>query len=287
MTDKNMQNGLSMVELLVALALSSILILGVTQIYIDNKRSYSFQVSQGHNQENSRYAEYLISGWLNKAGYRRTPEQLVEDAFPALSASADCEAFARGAVVAAFKGSTGEKGLCFRYQPVNQTEQDCQGNTVKAVSGTRLNIPFMQSAKDEVVVSVLKFVPDNELHRGSLQCKNLTATTPAFVELIDGIADVHLEYALGEGDLFEKRIKETSPWVVTPPTALSGGLVRAVRYSVLLASAANRRDGDTAILDSWIDDVASTADKTRIENNDRRRIYQQVSSVISLRNMMP
>ncbi|MEN1592952.1 prepilin-type N-terminal cleavage/methylation domain-containing protein, partial [Pseudomonas aeruginosa] len=38
-----MQKGLSMVELLVALAISSFLILGISQIYIDNKRNYLFQ----------------------------------------------------------------------------------------------------------------------------------------------------------------------------------------------------------------------------------------------------
>ncbi|OVZ72666.1 hypothetical protein CDO43_01055, partial [Pseudomonas aeruginosa] len=37
------QSGLSMIELLVALAISSFLILGITQIYLDNKRNYLFQ----------------------------------------------------------------------------------------------------------------------------------------------------------------------------------------------------------------------------------------------------
>ena len=36
------QRGLSMIELLVALAISSFLILGITQVYIDNKRNYMF-----------------------------------------------------------------------------------------------------------------------------------------------------------------------------------------------------------------------------------------------------
>ncbi len=40
------QSGLSMIELLVALAISSFLILGITQIYLDNKRNYLFQQGQ-------------------------------------------------------------------------------------------------------------------------------------------------------------------------------------------------------------------------------------------------
>lgn len=276
-----------MVELLVALAISSFLILGVTQVYIDNKKSYTFQNNQGRMQENSRFAEYVITGWLNKAGYRRTPEQLPEDAFPAAAATADCAAFAEGAVVTAMKGAAGEKGLCFRYQPANESELDCQGNTVKAAAGTRLNVPFVPSNKDELVVSVLKFVPSNELNKGLLQCKNLTATTPAFVEIVEGLADLHLEYAVGEEDVFEKRIRTAKPWLDIAPQNASQGLVRAVRYSVLLASEANLRDGDSSILDDWLETKASSADKNRINTNDKKRIYQQASSVVSLRNMMP
>ena len=55
-----MQKGLSMVELLVALAISSFLILGISQIYIDNKRNYLFQQGQAGNQENSRFVLMLL-----------------------------------------------------------------------------------------------------------------------------------------------------------------------------------------------------------------------------------
>lgn len=286
MTKQYRQRGLSMVELLIALALSSFLILGITQIYLDNKSSYTFQLSQGNNQENTRYAEFILSGWINKAGYRRTPEQLVEDAFPALAASDDCESFAAGAVISAYKATagSGQKGLCLRYQPTHPEERDCQGDKIKSITDTRLNIPFIQPSKDELVVSVIRFVPNNDLHKGVLECKNLTSSTPAFSEVIDGVADLHLEYAVGENDLFEKRVKANNPWTKT----LSGdSLVRAVRYSVLLSSAPNRREGGSAILTRWNSEFASATDKTRIENNDKQRIYQLTSSVITVRNMMP
>ena len=54
-SDYSGQAGLSLIELLIALAISSFLILGITQIYIDNKRSYNFQQSQAGNQENHRF----------------------------------------------------------------------------------------------------------------------------------------------------------------------------------------------------------------------------------------
>lgn len=278
------QQGLSMIELLVALAIGSFLILGITQVYLDNKRNYSFQLSQGYNQENIRFAEYVLDNWLGKAGYRRTPDQMYEFAFPELPASDDCKAFAEGATVTELKSSSGEKGFCIRYQPAHLTERDCQGDPVKAQPGTSLDDPFVLPAKEEVVVSAIRFVPSDDLHKGSLQCKNLSsAGTAAFVELVDGVADFKVEFAVGVDDVLEKRIKD-DPWV----SEVTGSqVVRSVRYSILLGSEPNRRDGDSEVIEHWLSAVAAQTDKQRIEPNDKRRIYQTASSVVSVRNMMP
>ena len=69
------QRGLSMVELLVALAISSFLILGITQIYLDGKRNDIFRQSQAANLENSRFSVVILNELISKAGYRRSPEQ--------------------------------------------------------------------------------------------------------------------------------------------------------------------------------------------------------------------
>ena len=273
------QRGLSMVELLVALAVSSFLILGITQVYLDNKRGYVFQQSQANNQENTRFAEYTLDTWLNKAGYRRAPDQFAEDAFPELVASTDCNAFDKGAVVTSFGPGV---GVCIRYQPATMTELDCQGDAIKNIgaSTTKLDTPFVKSARDEVVVMAIKFEPNAELDKGTLQCKNLSAKKPEFVKLLDGVADMRFEFASGEGDLFEKKLK-TDPWAAT-----ATGLVRAVRYSMLLASRANQRDSDSAIYTDWIA-TASTASKARINAGDKKRVYQIAGSTHTLRNMMP
>ncbi len=273
------QRGLSMVELLVALAISSFLILGITQVYIDNKRGYVFQQSQANNQENTRFAEITLNNWLNKAGYRRAPDQDIEDAFLAVAESGDCKAFPKGGVIAGLL-SDAEIGFCMRYQPATSTELDCQGNTVKTTgASTKLNTAFVKPASSEVVVMAIKFVPNADLHKGSLQCKNLTGTAPGFAELIDGVADMKFEFASGENDVFEKRLK-ANPW-----TANAAGLVRAVRYSMLLTSRSNQRDSDSKIYTDWIA-TATGANKTRIETGDKKRIYQLSSSTQTLRNMM-
>ncbi|BCR23333.1 hypothetical protein KAM426_08600 [Aquipseudomonas alcaligenes] len=63
---RNRQFGLSLIELMVALVISSFLILGITQIYVDNKRNYLFQQGQSENQENGRYALLLLEKELAK-----------------------------------------------------------------------------------------------------------------------------------------------------------------------------------------------------------------------------
>lgn len=278
------QRGLSMVELLVALAISSFLILGITQVYIDNKRSYIFQQSQASNQENTRFAEYVLNAWLNKAGYRRAPDQAIETAFPQAAASSDCGSFAVGTAVAGLIAASGfqEVGLCVRYQPVSMNELDCQGNTVKSVPDSELDTPYVKPSDEELIVLAIKFVPDAELNKGTLQCKNLSATTPVYVELLDGIADMHFEFATGEGDLFDKKLKDSNPWADN-----ATGLVRAVRYSILLASRANQRDSDSKAYTDWMAKLSDGANKTRLHNGDERRVYQRAGSTQTLRNMMP
>lgn len=277
------QRGLSMVELLVALAISSFLILGITQVYIDNKRNYVFQQSQANNQENTRYAEFILNAWLNKAGYRRAPDQLIEEAFPQTNASTDCNAFIKGSAITGFKpaAATRETGLCIRYQPTASTDLDCQGNTVKTIVGGGIDKPFIRTERDELIVLAIKFVPHADLNKGSLQCKNVSGSAPAFEELLDGVADMNFEFATGENDLFEKKLK-TAPWQAT-----ATGLVRAVRYSILLASRMNQRDSDSKIYSDWIATVSDSTNKARIEAGDKKRVYQLTSSTQTLRNMMP
>ena len=54
------QRGLSLVELMVALLLGSVLIIGVTQLFLDQKRHAQFQFGQLANQGNARFATHAI-----------------------------------------------------------------------------------------------------------------------------------------------------------------------------------------------------------------------------------
>src|SRR5690554_2672173 len=151
------QRGLSMIELLVALAISSFLILGITQVYIDNKRNYVFQQSQAGNLENSRFAVLMLDELLSKAGYRRAPDQEMIDAFPASNVlNAHCEAFPGEGVITKIKpaASSSQVGFCMRYQPAFDDEPICDG-----VNADLSEKVFGYPSQAETIYVALKFTP--------------------------------------------------------------------------------------------------------------------------------
>jgi len=244
------EHGLSMIELLIALALSSLLILGVTQIFIDNRSNYLFQQGQSENIENGRYALLVLERQLVKAGYRRHPSDSLEFAFPAAS-TADCT-FDAGQVIAV-DGDT----LCLRYQPRNEKERDCASDDPNLVSNTEpLYKPFTGSVIERIFI-------ENE----TLKCNNEKQT----VELSTGVSAIRFDFGVGPAG-----VREVTHYTNIPTSTDS---IRSLRYALLMASDRGNRQGMTsqAYLD-WHGDEAEIPDN---------RLYHTVSSGITLRNLMP
>ncbi len=63
------RKGLSLVELMVAVAVSAILLLGISEIFRINKKSYNIQDEVSHMQESGRYAFNLLMQDIRRAGY--------------------------------------------------------------------------------------------------------------------------------------------------------------------------------------------------------------------------
>jgi len=263
------QTGLSIIELMIALAISSFLILGITQVYIDNKRNYIHQQSQASNQENSRFLVTLIDSYLNKAGYRRAPYSSPDDSFKQISASVDCEEFKKSSAITKAKGGV---GVCIRYQPLVSGELDCTGNATPAFTDTA---PY--STTDNAIITILRYKPAADLN-GVLECKVGSSSA----ELLNGIADFRMEFAVGNSlDKQIDAIVSSDAW-----TSSSGNILQ-VRYSALMSSGLNQRSSDeSAALDIWKKD-ASAAEKTRISSADKRHLYQLASSTVAMRNLMP
>lgn len=276
------QLGLSMIELLIALAISSFLILGITQVYLDNKRNYIFQQNQAGNLENSRFAALIISDYLGKAGYRRTPSALLDTVFPTRPAADGCLAFGAGHPVTALSPSEGV-GFCIRYQPLVSGELDCQG----AASPVVYDDAFPSGSPDESDLTVLafKYEPstDNQLQEGRLLCKSLNAASPQYGELLRGIADFRLDFGVGNTDLLEKEIITFIP---QSDWSAASGAIRSVRYALLLASRPGQREGDSKVLADWLVE-ASAETSARLQEADNNRAYQIAGSTQTIRNFMP
>lgn len=277
------QSGLSMVELLIALAISSFLILGITQVYLDNKRNYVFQQNQAGNVESSRFAALMLNEYLSKAGYRRSPSALLDTVFPTRPASGGCLEFSAGHAATGLDPAEGI-GFCIRYQPQVSAELDCQGTASPVVYDQAF--PSSPPDASDLIVLAFKYEPSNdqEIQNGRLLCKSLNASAPQYGEVLRGIADLRLDFGVGNSDMLDKEI---ATFVRQPDWTTASGAIRSVRYSMLLASRARQRDGDDSkVLSDWLAE-ASEDEATRLTASDNKRIYQVAGATQTLRNFMP
>ena len=77
--DRTRQYGLSMVELLVAMALGLLLTVGALQMMLASQQLYDTTDSQSRIQENGRFALDFLSRELSKAYYQTTDIGTVEN----------------------------------------------------------------------------------------------------------------------------------------------------------------------------------------------------------------
>lgn len=267
------QRGLSMIELMVALAISSFLILGVTQIYIDNRQSYTFQQSQSENQEGSRYAMLFFQQELGKAGYRRNPSENPINAFPAQNLSG-CN-FVAGETIKRISASS----VCIRYQPRDGSDRDCQGNAV--ASPNDYVAPYTK-ATENFVERIWLNTTTNEL-----TCTRQTGSTSTAKDsvLATGIADLRFVFGLGS----PASPRDVVKYVTTAPG--SNEPILTVRYITLMRSTnSGVRDASTVdtALQNWIDLTGATAaEVTAMKGADNKQIYQVSQGTVMLRNLMP
>lgn len=266
--NRKSQRGLSMIELMVALLLSSFLILGVTQIYIDNKRNYLYQQGQGENQENSRFALMFLNNELLKAGYRRDPRGDISDAFPA-SDALDCD-FEEGQIARRIDATT----LCIRYQPRDTQETECNGN-LPFSTRTDLDSPYDESFSSS----------DNVTERITLSDEELTCESSAAGEtygpnaLVEGISAISFDYGVNDA-LDDKAIDK---YTATPA---AGEYVRSIRYSLLFTASASNLTGNIAnrLCGDEGDWIKLTGQDFDCEDG---KLYQMASGSSTIRNLMP
>lgn len=248
------QKGLSLIELMVAMLIGTFLILGITEIFINNQKSYLFQQSQVGNQENGRFALTVLSQELEKAGYRSLPV----DPIPAnTGAISDCT-FAAGASVAAISATS----LCIQYQAASRTDTGCQGAALSKANQDLILKPYAQG--NPVIVEKITL----DTATNSLVCTTIAGAQ----QLVTGINDIRFDY--GSGSDKNLTVFGTNPTLT----------VNAVRYAALMQSV-----GGATIRDSADVPAALTEWNSRYGTKltDTTRLYQIVQTTVMLRNQLP
>lgn len=262
-TSPDQQKGLSLIELMVAMVIGLFLILGVTQIFISNQRTYLFQQAQMGNQENGRFTLAILSQELLKAGYRSSLGAVI----PADNSLSGCN-FPLGASVVAIS----ESALCVQYQATSKLDVTCQGTALATGDKDSITAPY--SAKPVPATVRPKIVEKIAFDSAN---KAITCTNGATTQqLVSGVQDLRFEYGSDPTDP-----KAVTKYTATAPT----GTIAAVRYSALMQSS-----GTPTIRDTTTDISPALTDwngRYGTSYNDTKGIYQIVQGTIMIRNQMP
>lgn len=266
----NRQHGLSLVELMIALLLSTFLILGVTQIYIDNKRSYSFQQNLSDNQESARYAQVFLQQSIAKAGYKRRPDESSDEVFKVYN-KGGCS-FSAGQSVLFVSASD----ICIRYQPRDHTERNCLGDVIDS----SLTTPYTKTN----TVQVERLSLDLSNNKQTLKCSFVdTSDNPKSADILNNLTDLRFELGVGSTG---------NPQTISSfVKASTANPVLAVRYTALFRSALGNQRGATSVdtaLANWAAlSGATSAQVTAMKSADTGNLYQVVQNTVMLRNLMP
>ncbi|KSW26171.1 MULTISPECIES: PilW family protein [unclassified Pseudomonas] len=239
------QKGLSLVELMVAMLITSFLILGVTQVYLDNKRTYLAQHGHADTQDNSRFALYAIEQLLLKTGYKTLPQDSREIAFPYQAAGSGCPAFQAGQTVLP---TASGKGVCIRYQHSSNNEKDCLGATIDTSNAivTRLEL---------------------DTKTNELQCAAQGATAQT---LVSDVVDIRFSFGIDTND---DRLAES--YATDPDTNAS---LVSVRTALLQGSASN-----SIALAKQVYHFPLSASATTTAPDTR--LYRSAQTTVTLRNI--
>tara|TARA_R110000850_G_scaffold38990_11_gene101500 strand:- start:1092 stop:1859 length:768 start_codon:yes stop_codon:yes gene_type:complete len=245
------QRGLSIIELLIALAISSLLILGITQIYVDNKSNYFFQQGQSDNTENARYALLILEEELRRVGYQIRPDDDPQYAFRQENIG-NCT-FAAGETI---NFDPNNSRLCLRYQPHLPGLTACDG-----IAQPGPPQPY------ELPTGATNLVVDLTFTGGSLLCNDQP--------LFDNVVDLQFEFGIAADGS-----RQADSYTESPATGFG---IQSVRYAALIRSRFDNIASDTqsSAFEYWQETYNGNADAAAPD----RALYLATESTINLRNL--
>ena len=180
--DRTRQYGLSMVELLVAMALGLLLTVGALQMMLASQQLYDTTDSQSRIQENGRFALDFLSREISKAYYQTNDVEVVENR---TFLTQDCAG--NNACTENATGLAGDQ-IAAVYNPEN--DRDCADNTV---------------GEDDIIANV--FYLNTVDGVSALNCRGFNLESNSWIgvgqPLVDGVESLHILYRVElPGDRF-------------------------------------------------------------------------------------
>ncbi|HCF2429103.1 TPA: type 4a pilus minor pilin PilW, partial [Pseudomonas aeruginosa] len=131
----------------------------------------------------------------------------------------------------------------------------------------------------DAIIARILFIPSTADAPGTLTC-SAQSLKDRGQEIVSGLVDFKLEYGVGPTMAGKREVES-----FVEQANIADRPVRALRYSALMASDKNLRQGDSKTLDDWITLYPSS--KTSLQGNDKDRLYQIAKGSQTLRNLVP
>jgi type IV pilus assembly protein PilW len=245
-----LQQGLSLVELLVAMAVGLLLTAGVLTIFVNSRQTYRVQDNLAHLQESGRFALVLLGNALRMAGFKTDPENKSTSVFPK---GAVCINPTAPFAVLCTETTGSPDPIAISFQgAADGTTRDCLGNAVPASQ------PFVNEF----------FIASNNLNCRSTN----TATGSSLTQnLVENVEDIQVTYGVdSDGSRSPNYYAHASP-------GLDWSQVVSLRICLLLRT-------QEANLTTTAQAVQCPGGLTPATDGRLRQVF---STTMALRNLLP
>lgn len=185
MTKKHFyQAGISLIELMIAIALGLVLVAGATQIFMANSQAFRLQSNISATQETGRLGLEMLLADLRRAGVD-DPESILSGASRRFGVTGK-NASAVPADIAGLLVASDEVTVSYRVPPEVATMSDCEGRAANAT---------------QVIVNRYFIKLDNNPSVPALFCEGSVDGSAATggVALIRGVESFQVQYGLASG----------------------------------------------------------------------------------------
>ncbi|GAA5317387.1 MAG: hypothetical protein AseanaTS_25920 [Candidatus Pelagadaptatus aseana] len=260
-TRTGQQSGFSLIELMIAMVLSLVILLGVMQVFLGSRQTYVLADDMSRIQENGRFSLEFLAQSIRMGGYQGGKADFIRSFY-----RTTCEEFAPCTDNGA--GTDSDRlAVWLNPPPDDGTDTDCTGAGVN---------------NEDIIANVYYITNDAATGINSLTCRGFNITNNAWnaaeQPLIDGIDNMQVLYGIDNPDPASPDATDTGVnQYVNASQVADWGLVKAVRVALLVSSGAENGSGEEMTRNYVLLDAPQQA----ITDDHVRQIY---TTTITLNN---